>query len=72
MQKRCACQALRNLSGCGKLGIYFHLNVRSLSEFRLQNLVYALPKLNASKMKCETCLRCKQSRLNFASDMPKR
>ncbi|MCH80525.1 copia-type polyprotein [Trifolium medium] len=51
---------------------YGHLNFRSLSQLNSKNLVIGLPAIESSAKSCEICLKGKQSRLPFVSELPMR
>ncbi|KAK2443673.1 putative mitochondrial protein [Trifolium repens] len=51
---------------------YGHLNFRSLSQLNSKNLVIGLPKIESSAKNYEVCLKGKQSRLPFVSELPMR
>jgi hypothetical protein len=46
-----------------------HLNFRSLNHLSSKNLVYGLPAFEKSTKTCEICMKGKQSRLPFVSDL---
>jgi hypothetical protein len=51
---------------------YGHLNFRSLSQLGSKELVYGLPVFENCARACEMCLKGKQSRSPFVSDLPMR
>lgn len=49
-----------------------HLNYRSLGHPSSKNLVHRIPKMLAPDKSCDRCMRGKQSRLSFSSEIPLR
>lgn len=49
-----------------------HLNYRSLRNFSSKNLVHRISKIMALEMLCDVCMKDKQPRLPFSSEMPSR
>ena len=51
---------------------YGHLNYRSLSHLQSKNLVLGVPVITSSDKACSVCMRSKQARLPFSTELPSR
>lgn len=48
------------------------MNFKSITQLSEKRLVKGLPKVTTPEMSCDVCLKCKQSKLPFVAEIPRR